>query len=468
MTRSPSASGACRRRLPRLKRLTLLVSLPGAALAVDGAPPDAVTLDRIAVTGARTALDAGADGGTRLALSIRETPASVFRIDRDALDARGVRSTQEALFALPGLVVASPPGNGNAVTWRGFSGAQVTQLFNGINVQYASIAARPVPAGWMRGSTISPKPSRVWWFRAPATGPRTRRRGSATCGSITPSRRTGAPAWTCAPSTRARPMPPTPCRPPAMRSGAPTCAGRRRRRCRSSCAAATSATVSTSSTPSAPTWCIWRAALARTRPAPAHVGEAGDNPIHAGARAAVQGVFAMSRSTLLAACLAAIVMTGCQPASEGASAPAASADPATVSSTGAAQGVRVSDAWIRETPPNAAVAGGYLTLRSDADDRLVAVETSASASVEIHEMSHAGGVMRMRELPDGVELPAGTDVSLRPGGNHLMFIGPVEPVRAGQTIEATLRFQNAPEQTVQFEVRPLTGDAPAAEGHSGH
>lgn len=178
----------------------------------------------------------------------------------------------------------------------------------------------------------------------------------------------------------------------------------------------------------------------------------------------------MSRSTLLAAaCLAAIGMTGCQPASEGASAPAASADPATVSSsTGVAQGVRVSDAWIRETPPNAAVAGGYLTLRSDADDRLLAVDTSASASVEIHEMSHAGGVMRMRELPDGVELPAGTDVSLRPGGNHLMFIGPVEPVRAGQTIEATLRFQNAPEQTVQFEVRPLAGDAPAADGHSGH
>ena len=177
----------------------------------------------------------------------------------------------------------------------------------------------------------------------------------------------------------------------------------------------------------------------------------------------------MSRSTLLAAaCVAAIATAGCQPASEGASAPAASADPASASSTGAAQGVRVSDAWIRETPPNAAVAGGYLTLRSDADDRLVAVETSASASVEIHEMSHAGGVMRMRELPDGVELPAGTDVSLRPGGNHLMFIGPVEPVRAGQTIEATLRFQNAPEQTVQFEVRPLTGEAPAADGHSGH
>ena len=88
----------------------------------------------------------------------------------------------------------------------------------------------------------------------------------------------------------------------------------------------------------------------------------------------------MSRPTLFAAgCLAAIALAGCQPASEGAATPASSADPAAASSTGAAQGVQVSNAWIRETPPNAAVAGGYLTLRSDVDDRLFAVDTSASA-----------------------------------------------------------------------------------------
>jgi copper(I)-binding protein len=76
-------------------------------------------------------------------------------------------------------------------------------------------------------------------------------------------------------------------------------------------------------------------------------------------------------------------------------------------------------------------------------------------------------MMRMRELADGVELPAGAEVTLKPGGNHLMFIDPVEPVRAGQSIEATLRFANAPEQAVTFEVRPLAGDAPAAD-HTGH
>lgn len=160
-----------------------------------------------------------------------------------------------------------------------------------------------------------------------------------------------------------------------------------------------------------------------------------------------------------------LALGGCQPATPDASS-SSSPTPA-ANAADASAGIVVSEAWIRETPPNAAVAGGYLTLRSGAADRLLSVETPAAASVEIHEMSHEGGMMRMRELADGVELPAGTEVTLKPGGNHLMLIDPVEPVRAGQSIEATLRFANAPEQAVTFEVRPLAGDAPAAD-HTGH
>jgi copper(I)-binding protein len=160
-----------------------------------------------------------------------------------------------------------------------------------------------------------------------------------------------------------------------------------------------------------------------------------------------------------------LALAGCQPAAPEASSSTSQTPAGTAADAGA--GIVVSDAWIRETPPNAAVAGGYLTLRSGAADRLLSVDTPAAASVEIHEMSHEGGMMRMRELADVVELPAGADVTLKPGGHHLMFIDPVEPVRAGQSIEATLRFANAPEQTVTFDVRPLAGDAPAAD-HSGH
>ncbi|HEY5805628.1 MAG TPA: TonB-dependent receptor [Lysobacter sp.] len=130
----------------------LACALPFAAFA-DEAPAgelasDATTLDRIEVAATANPLDAAAASGTRLQLTVQETPASITVVDRQTMDARGVRNTQEALFGIPGLAVASPPGNGNAVTWRGFSGAQIAQLFNGIGVQYDAIAARPVD-GWI-------------------------------------------------------------------------------------------------------------------------------------------------------------------------------------------------------------------------------------------------------------------------------------------------------------------------------
>jgi iron complex outermembrane recepter protein len=143
-----------RRLSPRAARLSLAIvaslSCPFTATAAENAgnPENlrARTLDAVKVKSHTTALEQPTGVGSRLSLTIMQMPASVTVIDRRALDDRGVRNTQEALFGIPGLSVASPPGNGNAVTYRGFSGSQVTQLFNGIDVQYASIAARPVDA----------------------------------------------------------------------------------------------------------------------------------------------------------------------------------------------------------------------------------------------------------------------------------------------------------------------------------
>lgn len=119
---------------------------PGRAQVPVAHLPEVQTLDGLQVVGRRQGLEAAASGGTRLDLSLRQTPASVFVIDRQTLHARGARTTQDALWAVPGLDVAAPPGHGNSVNWRGFGGAQISQLFNGIDVKYATIAARPVDA----------------------------------------------------------------------------------------------------------------------------------------------------------------------------------------------------------------------------------------------------------------------------------------------------------------------------------
>lgn len=87
-------------------------------------------------------LDAPAETGSRLGLTPRETPASVTIVNRATIEARGAQDTQEMLRAVPGITAQNAPGS-IGVNYRGFGSGSISQMFNGINVQY-SIAARPV------------------------------------------------------------------------------------------------------------------------------------------------------------------------------------------------------------------------------------------------------------------------------------------------------------------------------------
>lgn len=120
-------------------------------------------------------------------------------------------------------------------------------------------------------------------------------------------------------------------------------------------------------------------------------------------------------------------------------------------------GIAIEQAWTRATPPNAPVAGGFLTIRNSGDraDRLVSVTSPDANSVEIHQMTMDGGVMRMRKLADGLPIDARSVVMLKPGGYHLMFIGPTRPIVEGGTVTATLRFEKAGTREVRFDVRAL-------------
>lgn len=125
--------------------LTLL-SMPLAAQQI--APEGNVNLPTVTVSGARphdsVALDMSAKTGSRLGLTLRETPASVTLIGRELIEQRGAHDTQEILKGIPGVMVASPPGSAGTIAYRGFGTTSITQLFNGITVQYDAIAARPV------------------------------------------------------------------------------------------------------------------------------------------------------------------------------------------------------------------------------------------------------------------------------------------------------------------------------------
>jgi len=126
--------------------------------------------------------------------------------------------------------------------------------------------------------------------------------------------------------------------------------------------------------------------------------------------------------------------------------------------------VTVTDAWSRATPPHAPTAAVYMTLTSATADRLVAVSTPVAQQAELHQTTNQGGIMRMRPVVGGLELPPGKPVSLRPGGYHIMLTGLKTSLQAGQSIPLRLTFAHAPPVDVEATVRPLTAGSGSMPG----
>ena len=69
--------------------------------------------------------------------------------------------------------------------------------------------------------------------------------------------------------------------------------------------------------------------------------------------------------------------------------------------------------------------------------------------------------MRMRELDNGLDIPAGATVTLAPGGYHLMLVGLKAPFKAGTRVPVTLVFEKAGSIDVEMDVQAMGSTAPA-------
>ena len=119
----------------------------------------------------------------------------------------------------------------------------------------------------------------------------------------------------------------------------------------------------------------------------------------------------------------------------------------------------VESAWARASAGMARAGAGFLTIRNDgAADRLVGASAGVSRKVEIHTHVMDGAVMRMRRV-DAVPVAASATTALRPGGDHLMFIGLHAPLKEGGRFPVTLIFEKAGAVTVSMEVRGVAARA---------
>jgi len=111
-------------------------------------------------------------------------------------------------------------------------------------------------------------------------------------------------------------------------------------------------------------------------------------------------------------------------------------------------------AWIRLPAVAGHPGAGYLAIHGGpVSERLLAVESPAAGSTELHESMTmgAGGMTGMQRL-DGINVPANGTVRFAPGGNHVMMFGLGPSLKAGGTTSLTVRFAKAPPLTIEARI----------------
>jgi len=131
--------------------------------------------------------------------------------------------------------------------------------------------------------------------------------------------------------------------------------------------------------------------------------------------------------------------------------------------------LQIGHPWARATPGGAKVGGGYLSVTNNgtAPDRLISATFSDADHVEIHEMSMDGGVMKMRPLPNGIEIKPGETIKLSPENGHLMFMGLKAPLKQGDKVKGQLTFEKAGPVDVEFKIDSIGAMEPTHGDHAG-
>ena len=123
----------------------------------------------------------------------------------------------------------------------------------------------------------------------------------------------------------------------------------------------------------------------------------------------------------------------------------------------AADAVAVENAYVREVPPVSRTSAAFMTLRNTGAENhaVVAARTPAAAIVELHtHLMGDDGMHRMREV-EQVEVRAGGEAVLQPGGLHVMLINLTAPLKAGDQVELTLVYDDDSEETIAAEVKTI-------------
>lgn len=174
----------------------------------------------------------------------------------------------------------------------------------------------------------------------------------------------------------------------------------------------------------------------------------------------LNGIF---KATVLGVLISLTVACNAETGSDKATAPAAEAATAKAADT-----VKVENPYARAVPPGQPNSAAFMTFvnSGDADHSVTSASSPVAEAVELHTHTNNNGVMEMRQI-DKIDVPAKGRTELAPGGLHIMLIGLKQELKAGETAQLTLTFDDGSTATVDAPIQDVTPPAMGA-GHMGN
>lgn len=110
-------------------------------------------------------------------------------------------------------------------------------------------------------------------------------------------------------------------------------------------------------------------------------------------------------------------------------------------------------------------ASAYFTIKnnSDEDDALVKASAPVAGMVALHEVVTVGAETKMQPI-DKIDVPAGGETQLKPGGLHVMLEELTQDLKEGDTYTLTLEFESGLTLDVEITVESYTSDGGMDEG----
>lgn len=130
--------------------------------------------------------------------------------------------------------------------------------------------------------------------------------------------------------------------------------------------------------------------------------------------------------------------------------------------------IRVDHPYARAVPPGQPNSAAFMTLKNNSDEAvsLVSVSTSVAKVAELHTHTQAGGVMKMRRIPE-IAIQANGEAELKPGGLHIMLIGLKQKLVKDETIDLTLNFSDGSSENLAIKVMDVMTGMSNTQMHNG-